>query len=181
MTDREFGWDDEIVDEGGEYKPLPEGNYEFTVNKVERARSKDNSKTGGLPSCNMAKVTFSVWGPDSSREITENFVLHSKMEWKLSQLFLSVGMKKHGEPLRMNWTEIVGKKGKCQVSIKNFTKRDGSEGTGNEIKKFYAYDENVTTISPQSNVASQSQYAQPQYSQPVQNTTNNGGWTPGAF
>lgn len=179
MDDREFAWDDEIVDEGGNYELLPEGDYDFTVAKVERARSQDNTKKGGLPACNMAKVTFTVWGPDSSRDITENFVLHSKMEWKLSQLFLSVGMKKHGEPLRMNWTGIVGKTGKCQVKIKTFKKKDNSEGTSNEIKKYYAYDEEVTTVSAQPNTAPQPQ--QYQYSQPVQNTPNNGGWTPGMF
>ncbi|MEE0857726.1 MAG: hypothetical protein U0L58_10590 [Ruminococcus sp.] len=171
--EREFSWDDEILDEGGSFEPFPEGDYDFTVNKVERSRS---SGKGKLPACNMAKVTFTVWGAENSREITENFILHSTMEWKLSQLFLSVGMKKHGEPLRMNWTAIVGKTGKCRVGIKTFKKNDGSDGTSNEIKKFYAYDEDVRTVS------AKPQYQQ--YSQPVQNTYNapsNGGWTPGAF
>lgn len=183
--DREYGWDDEILDEGGSFEPLPEDDYDFTVNKVERARS---SGKGKLPPCNMAKVTFTVWGSDGSREITENFILHSSMEWKLSQLFLSVGMKKHGEPLRMNWTAIVGKTGKCRVGIKTFKKNDGSDGTGNEIKKFYAYDEDVKTVSAQPNTNQpygyQTQPQYQQYSQPVQNTyntPNNGGWTPGAF
>ena len=92
--DREFGWNDEITEEGGNYEPLPEGDYDFTVAKVERARSQGKGK---LPPCNMAKVTFDVWGADDKREITVNFVLHSSLEWKLSQLFLSVSMKKHGD------------------------------------------------------------------------------------
>ena len=197
--DREFGWDDEILDEGGSFEPLPEGNYDFTVSKVERSRSNDNTAKGGLPACNMAKVTFSVWGTDSSREITENFILHSKMEWKLSQLFLSVGMKKHGEPLRMNWTAIVGKTGKCKVAVKTFKKKDGSDGTGNEIKKFYAYDEDVKTVSAQPNTSRSTQYYPPlsetsnYYGRGQESslTDNSGsrntsgrasaGWTPGAF
>lgn len=169
--DRELAWDEEITEEGGSYEPLPEGNYDFTVAKVERARSKGEGK---LPACNMAKVTFDVWGPENKREITVSFVLHSSLEWKLSQLFLSVGMKKHGEPLRMNWTAIIGKKGKCQVTIRSYKKNDGTEGTTNDIKKFYAYDESVTTISPQPNGQPQ------QFTQPVNNTTS-GGWTPGKF
>lgn len=181
MSDnREFSWDDEILDEGSSFEPLPEGNYDFTVAKVERARS---SGEGKLPPCNMAKVTFTVWGTDNSRDIIENFILHSSMEWRLSQLFLSVGMKKHGEPLRMNWTAIIGKTGKCKVVVKKFNKRDGTEGTSNEIKKFYAYDEDVQTVSAKPNTTPQPQYQQ--YSQPAQNTANtykpNGGWTPGAF
>jgi hypothetical protein len=169
--EREYGWDDEILEEGGEFELLPEGDYNFTVAKVERARS---SGKGKLPPCNMAKVTFDIYGPDNKHEITENFILHSSMEWKLSQLFLSVSMKKHGEPLRMNWTAIVGKTGKCKVSIRTYKKNDGSEGKTNGIQKLYAYDEQVTTVSPQPN----------SYSQPTNSFTSNGtsgGWTPGAF
>lgn len=97
--DREFGWNDEITEEGGNYEPLPEGNYDFTIAKVERARSQGKGK---LPPCNMAKVTFDVWGADDKREITVNFVLHSSLEWKLSQLFLSVSMKNTAN--RSAWT-----------------------------------------------------------------------------
>lgn len=183
--DREFGWNDEITEEGGNYEPLPEGDYDFTVAKVERARSQGKGK---LPPCNMAKVTFDVWGADDQREITVNFVLHSSLEWKLSQLFLSVSMKKHGEPLRMDWTSIIGKKGKCQVIIRKYVKNDGTEGVTNDIKYFYAYDEQVTTISP--TVAPQSapqQYVQPTYppqynTQPATpNTAMPNNWTPGSF
>lgn len=177
--DREFGWNDEITEEGGSFEPLPEGDYDFTVAKVERTRSKDNRKTGGLPSCNMAKVTFDIWGADDKREITENFTLHSKLEWKLSQLFLSVSMKKHGEPLRMDWTGIVGKKGKCKVVINEYTKKDGTKGAANNIKYFYAYDEQVTTVSQPISQPATPTYP-PQYSQPaIPNTAN--GWTPGNF
>lgn len=27
--DREFGWNDEITEEGGNYEPLPEGDYDL--------------------------------------------------------------------------------------------------------------------------------------------------------
>ena len=35
----EYGWEDEIVNEGGEFVLLPEGDYDFTVAKYERART----------------------------------------------------------------------------------------------------------------------------------------------
>ena len=143
---REYGWEDEISEESSGFTLLPDGDYDFTIAKVERARHNGSEK---VPPCNMAKVTFTVWGAEDKTEITENFFLCNKFEWKLSQLFLSVGMKKHGEPLRMNWGAIVGKRGKCHVYIDKYTKRDGSEGKSNKIKKLYAYDENVTTIQPQ--------------------------------
>lgn len=181
----EYGWEDMITDEGSEWKPLPEGDYDFTVTKIERARHAGSEK---MPPCNMAKVTVTVWGKEDKAEITENLFLCNKMEWKLSQFFLSIGLKKHGEPLKMNWAAAQGKKGKCHVYIDTYKKKNGSEGQSNKIRKFYAYDENVQTISPQAN--GQQGYTQPQggypqqgYSQPQNYNAPpaNGGWKAGAF
>lgn len=144
---KELGWDDEISDEGEgySYTLLPEGDYAFTIAKFERARHAGSAK---VPPCNMAKVTFTVWGAEDKTEITENYFLCKKFEWKLSQLFLSVGLKKHGEPLRMNWAALTGARGKCHVYIDNYTKKDGTEGKSNKIRRLYAYDENVDTVKP---------------------------------
>jgi len=165
----EYGWEDEIVNEGGDYVLLPEGDYEYTVEKVDRARHAGSEK---VPPCNMAKVTFTIWGAEDKIEITENFFLCNKFEWKLSALFLSLGMKKHGEPLKMNWTAVPGSKGKCRVYIDNYKKKDGSDGQSNKIKKFYAYDEQVMTVSPQMQNASQPG----NHSQPASS-----GWKAGTF
>lgn len=164
----EYGWEDEIVNEGGDYVLLPDGDYEFTVAKVERARHGGSEK---VPPCNMAKVTFTIWGAEDKTEITENFFLCNKFEWKLSALFLSLGMKKHGEPLKMNWTAVTGAKGKCRVYVDTYRKKDGSEGKSNKIKRFYAYDENVTTLSPKANFNQPDNYSQPA----------NGSWKAGSF
>lgn len=173
---KEFAWDDEISEEDGKFILLPEGDYEYTVSKVERARFAGSEKT---PACNMAKVTFTVWGPTDKVEINENFLLYSKFEWKLSQLFLSVGMKKHGEPLRMNWTSIIGKRGKCNVYVDKYKNKNGEDRQSNKIKKFYAYDEDVKTLSLQTTQPTQYQQYQP-VQQPPQ-TTQPSGWQPGKF
>lgn len=34
---KELDWDDQIIKDSEEYKPLPEGDYDFTVEKFERA------------------------------------------------------------------------------------------------------------------------------------------------
>lgn len=203
---REFGWDDEISNEGMDFTLLPEGDYDFTIAKVERARHAGSAK---IPPCNMAKVTFTIWGAEDKIEITENYFLCNKFEWKLSALFLATGLKKHGEPLKMQWGLITGAKGKCHVFIEKYTKTDGSEGQSNKIKKLYAYDEapNIATVQPvnqqtQYNAAPQyqptpqqyqqpapgmyQQPMQPQYTQPTQPAQTyqqpaTGGWTPGNF
>lgn len=109
---REFGWEDEIKNDS-EFTLLPEGDYSFTVDRFERGRS---SGEGKLPACNMATVYFNVTdGSGASAQIRENFILHSSLEWKLSQLFTSVGLKKKGEPLKMNWQALIGRTGRCNV------------------------------------------------------------------
>ena len=35
---KEFGWDDEIQNEGSDFEPLPEGEYDFEIRTMERGR-----------------------------------------------------------------------------------------------------------------------------------------------
>jgi hypothetical protein len=89
----------------------------------------------------------------------------------------------------MRWN-IEGYKGKCKVYIDNYKKQDGSNGQSNKIKKFYAYDENVQTVSStalQQYQASPQQQYQQTYQQPAQQTSwqqpprSSSGWTTGKF
>lgn len=134
---REYGWDDEIQNEDA-FTLLDAGDYEFEIVKYERARHEGSDK---IPPCNKAVVTFRV----GETTLTENFLLCSTLEWKLSQLFLSVGLKRHGEPLRMNWQALPGKCGVCKVIVHKYTK-DGAEREINRIDKLYAYDEQPQNI-----------------------------------
>ena len=140
---REFGWNDEIEKEGSDFILLPEGDYEFTVKKFERARF-DGSEN--LPACNKAIVTFSIESPEGNVELKDNYLLISKFEWKLSQLFLALGLKKRGERLKMNWAAITGKKGKCHIFVDTYTKKDGTEGKSNKIKKKRKYCRNILIL-----------------------------------
>lgn len=164
-----FDWEDEINNESSDFILLPEGDYEFTVEKFERGTFDGSDK---LPACKKAIVTFSIWGAEDKISVSENFLLCGSLEWKLSSLFLSVGMKKHGEPLRMNWTGLPGQKGRCHIYIDKFKKKDGSEGQSNKIKKFYAYDEDVQTVKS----AVQPVNQQTAYSAPASS-----GWQAGKF
>ena len=144
-----LGWDDEINNESS-FELLPEGDYDFKVTKFERARFDGSDK---LPACNKANVTFELTSKDGSGIVTEGFLLCEKMEWKLSQFFIAIGQKKHGEPLRMNWNNVLGATGKCKVVVDTYKKNDGTEGKVNRINKYY---------------------------EPTE-TKAAGGWTPGAF
>ena len=149
----EIGYEGTIAEESGGFALLPEGDYDFTITKVTRGRFEGSAK---MPACNSVTVELTIWGPQDKTVISERFFLVRKFEWKLSQFFLSIGVKKHGEPLVMRWN-IEGMKGKCKVYVDTYKKDDGTEGKSNKAKKFYAYDEDVQTVSPQ-----------PAYSQPAQ-------------
>lgn len=162
---REYSWDDEIQNEDA-FTLLDAGDYEFEIVKFERARHEGSEK---IPPCNKAVVTFRV----GDTTLTENFLLCSTLEWKLSQLFLSVGLKKHGEPLRMNWQALTGKRGVCKVIVRKYMK-DGAEREINRIDKLYAYDEQPQNVIRLGG----GQQAQAQtYQQPTQT----GGWNGGSF
>lgn len=157
-SDGAFGWEDEIEKEDA-FTILPEGDYWFKILKVEKGRYDGGDK---ISACPKAIVEFEVTSQSGDTvKITENFLLHQKMEWKLSQFFAAIGMKAKGEKLRMNWSPaIIGKTGVCKVIVHTYTK-DGNERQTNRIDKLYpSYDQ--PTLAPP-------QQAQPGYSQPVYN------------
>ena len=129
---REFGWDDVIQNDGQEFEPIPEGDYDFVIDKFERSRSSGSAK---LPPCNMAVVYFRINHKGREVTIRENYILHSKLEWKLSELFCGVGLKKKGEEVRMNWNALPGLTGRAQISL-DADKNDPSKKY-NHIKKIY--------------------------------------------
>ena len=124
---RELDWDDEIT---RDTNLLPEGQYEFEVISFERGRFQGSEK---MPACNKAIVIISVYDNDGSlpMQIKHSFFLHSKTEWLVSGFFRSIGMKKPGETLKMDWKGAIGRRGIAKVGIRTY---EGKEY--NEIKSF---------------------------------------------
>lgn len=127
-----------------EFSVLPKGTYPFTIEKVERdhvSTEERNGKVSKYAGCPMAKVTFILKGKDASGEDvevhrTENFILHTNFIWKISQLFISVGLAKNGEQFRPDWQGLPTRTGQCEVSVNKYKKRDGSDGESNQIDKY---------------------------------------------
>lgn len=133
-TDRELDWDEQIQNDGPEYKMLPEGDYQFEVTKFERGRFDGSAKMGP---CKMAILTLYIdGGAKGETTITHRLYLHTKCEGLLCAFFESIGQRKHGEPLRMNWERVIGSHGLAKVEIHQYTKNAGGEGECNQIKRF---------------------------------------------
>lgn len=130
--DREFDWND-TIEKDSSFVELPEGDYDFVIDHYERGRSQGSDK---IPASNMAIVFFNIRSDDGQEAtIRENFILHSKLEWKLSELFCSVGLKKKGEALKMNWNALPGLSGRAHVTL-DPDKKDPTKKY-NHISKLY--------------------------------------------
>jgi hypothetical protein len=126
---RAFDWDDEIQKDS-DFTVLPEGEYAFEVKDFERARHPGSEK---LPPCNKAIIHLKVFGGDDLGDTTvkHNLFLHEKTEGMISAFFSALGMKKHGEKLKMEWNKTIGRTGRAKIKIRKY---EGNEY--NEIANF---------------------------------------------
>ena len=135
---REMGWDDSVENEGQDFEPLPAGTYEFEVASMERARFGGSDK---MAACNMANLTLVVTDNEGKeRNVFDSLYLNTKAEWRLSQFFLCIGQKKKGEPLKPNWNEVPGSKGKVELIVNEYTDKNGNPRKNNKVSKYLPYE-----------------------------------------
>lgn len=143
----ELQWDSPIQADS-EFTLLPDGEYDFEVIKFERARHTPSAE-GKLPPCNKAVVQIQINTPDGrSTQVTHNFFLHSSTEGILCSFFASIGQRKHGERLIMNWGKVPGARGRCKVGTRTWVGRDGGEMKSNQIIRFLYPDDDQQPAAP---------------------------------
>lgn len=132
----ELGWDAEIENDGNDFVVAEPGDYNFVVTGFERARFNGSEK---MPPCNQAKLTIKLEIPGATGEcvVKHNLFLHSKSEWKLCEFFTSIGQRKKGQRVSMNWNAVIGARGRCKVTKRSFKNKDNKELWTNDIDKFY--------------------------------------------
>lgn len=132
-----MGWDDTIENDS-EFVLLPEGDYDFEVLGFERKRFDGSAK---MSACPMASVQIKLFDNNNptlgSTVVSHSLFLNRKCEGLLCAFFTAIGDRKHGEALRMNWSTIAGKQGRCKVGIRVWKNNNGDDMQSNEIKKFY--------------------------------------------
>lgn len=148
-NDVAMSWDD-IIENDNEFTILPEGDYDFTIVDLERKRFEGSAK---MSACPKAEVSIKLYDSNNqsvgSTTVKENLLLNRKMEWKLCQFFTAIGLRKHGEPLKMNWNSVKGRTGRCKVIINKYTNDKGEERENNRIDKFYEPVDTPTAYSAQ--------------------------------
>ena len=129
QNDGAMGWDEEIVKDS-EFVTLPEGIYDF------------------IPVCNKAVITLTINYEGKEVDVSTNLILHRSLEWKISQFFEAIGLKRRGEPCRMAWNEIIGKTGKVKIAPREY-----NGNTYNDVKEFIV--PSLDNVQPQSNAQQQ--------------------------
>lgn len=128
-------WNSATSVDAKEFKVLP-ANTEvgFTVVEFERATTAKGD--------NMAKLSLLCETSDGlTATIKENLVLIRKCEWRINQLFRSVGLRKHGETSVPKWAELKGSRGRARLGVEQWVGKDGKTYDGNVIKDYLEPDE----------------------------------------
>lgn len=135
--DRELGWDDEVKrDSGGGDRTLVEpGRYKFHVAKFTKGRYQGGDK---IPPCPMATLKIDIIVDEKVVTYVEHrLYLCASREWILAEFFRSIGFRKHGQSMKMDWSSVPGAVGECQVFVDPYVNAKGESRKSNKIEKFY--------------------------------------------
>lgn len=138
FDDGELGWDDEIENDSPDFVLLEPGDYDFIVHDFERGRY-ESGPGRKLPPCNMATVHIKIETEKGVTIIPHRLYLHRQTEGMLCAFFAGIGQRQKGEKLKMDWSTVVGSRGRAKIGTRKGT--GNYEGNiYNEIKKFYEYE-----------------------------------------
>ena len=129
-------WDAAIETDGQEFITVPEGDYNFTVTNFERGRFLGSAK---IPACNKAVITADIETEMGNATVKFDIILCRNLEWRISAFFRCIGQKKHGEKLVMDWSKVVGSRGRAHFKPRTYTNSYGEEKTVNDIDRFIDY------------------------------------------
>lgn len=119
------------------HNTLPAGDYPFTITGVEK-RYYEPKPGGKLPACWMVEVKMELDGGDLGLgEVINRLYWYKTTQWKISQLWISVGLAKEGCEFVPNINQLIGRKGLCKVDRVQYTRKDGTTAFYNELKRCY--------------------------------------------
>lgn len=125
------------IEQESQYVDIPVGDYDGVIDHYELGVCEwDNVNYNGK---RMLSVFINLDVNGAEAQVRDNIVLVRNMEWKLSQLFLGTGQKKHGEPLPNLMKAINEMPGlRVRISYVEDKKRKRQDGTPyKNIGKYY--------------------------------------------
>jgi hypothetical protein len=135
MSDeKKYGWDEPIeADAGGGWTVLPTGEYDFVIEGCEKKHN--NKHDCPMPSF---KVRLTDPATGASTTVTENVCMISTLRWKMTQICRATKViSPQDEVIPPRWYEkVVGMRGRAQVKVEKFDKRDGTKGEANRVDRY---------------------------------------------
>lgn len=129
-------WEVELTedDDSSGFKLLEEGYYPFKVVGAKKAF------TNGKPSYPCVDLSLKVGdGPDSAT-VSDRIAMHSGMKWKIAQLSVCLGARKHGERKSFDPSETVGMTGWVEIEHREFEytrgEKAGEKGYANNVARY---------------------------------------------
>ena len=137
IGDETMGWGDTLATDGRQSFILPEGDYDFVVSKFERGHFPGSEKMCSGP---KATLTLQVKTESGTVNVRTDLILNRRVEFRLSEFFRSIGLKKPGERLVMDWSKVEGKCGRAHFKPRTYIK-NGETRQANNVESFYDYGE----------------------------------------
>lgn len=136
--DKPLGWDEEVTkpnEGGGDFTLLPHGCvFPYKVEKMDKLWF---AGSANLSACNMAELTFTIGDARAGHtNVKDKLKLNKKLEFLLCAFFTSIGQRKSGEPLKMDWAKVLNSFGFCEVGIREYKNKEGKTRRINEISKY---------------------------------------------
>lgn len=133
------------TDDTSGFRLLDEGFYPFMVKSVKKGFSNNSAWP-------RAEIELKVGEGFNSTTVTDFIQLHSGMKWKFAQLFLALGMRKHGEHSKLSIKDTVGRSGWLEIEHREYTrtrdgngKKAGDTDLTNQVKRYLEPDDAPTS------------------------------------
>lgn len=170
----EYSWDAAIEKDGAEFVLLPDGDYDFVIEKFDRGRHGGSEK---LPACNKATLYLKIESAQGTATVKKDLFLHSTCEGLLCAFFTCIGQRQHGQKIQMNWGAVPGARGRARIGTREY---NGNKY--NEVKRFLEPAPGAVTPPAQQPTYHQQSFATPAAPNPGAFAGGNaGGYTPGKF
>lgn len=129
--DQIIDWDGSIQNDGSDLVTLPDNEEVWmTVRAVERG----HNKAGDTPQVMLMFYAESIAG--NGRTIVRDYItMTRKSEWKLCELFRALGLRQHGQELKLRW-DLEGMTARAILSVEEYTSSFGEVRQNNKIKKY---------------------------------------------
>lgn len=140
INNNTMDWDSPInpgaINEDGGFKPLAPGEYDFRILSMKRERFNGSEKMKPCPMANLELAVFDADGHD--HKVLCSLFLNDKMAWKMLQFFVCIGQRQKGskEMFLPNWSQVPGSTGRCKITSRKYTGKDGSEKTASEVDRW---------------------------------------------